>query len=190
MKKLITAVLALAATAVFAATLGTDTLTPAQLNTLRTGVCANGTARPLMQAGNVPGLLAWENTATATLAWNPYTTRQMYDEAPSYTTYDALAAGKRDSWERFLAADTRNPTKAKVRNWVVDVWGNATGGSNSESILLAATFAATNAQVILGGTVKTTGTVSATDLNFVGQVTELDTKKLIFQDNGQIYACP
>lgn len=184
------ALLALTSIAASAAGLVGDPLTPAQLNALRTGVCADNTARPLMQAGNVPGLLTWLNTGTATKGWITAVTAQTSDEAPNYTTYDTLAQGKRDSWARFLAADARSFAKNKVRNWVVDVWGSATAGSNAEAVLLAGTEAATNAQLIIGGTVKTTGTVTATDRNYDGVVTTNEATRLIFQDNGQIYTCP
>ena len=191
MKKLI-ALFALAAATLSAGAAGLtgDPLTPAQLTTLRAGVCADNTARPLMQAGNGPGLNAWLNTGTATKGWITAVPAQTADEAPNYTTYDSLTQGKRDSWARFLAVESRNFAKNKVRNWVVDVWGSATAGSNSESILLAGTEAVTNAQNILGGTVKVTGTVTATDRNYDGVVTTAETTRLIFQDNGQIYPCP
>jgi hypothetical protein len=192
MKKLI-ALFALAAATLSAGAVGTSALTDPQLVTLRAGVCADNTARPLMQAGNGPGLNAWLNTGTATLGWRGDVTAAEMDEAPSMSTYDSLTQGKRDSWERLLDlrdGRTRDFNRGPVRNWVVDVWGTATAGSNSEKILLAGTQAATNAQLILGGTVKITGTVTATDRNYVGTVTTNETSRLIFQDNGQIYACP
>lgn len=191
MKKLI-ALFALASAALSASAAGLvgDPLTPGQLVTLRAGVCADNTARPLMQAGNVPGLLSWLNTGTATKGWITAVPAQASDEAPNYTTYDSLTQGKRDSWARFLAVESRDFAKNKVRNWVVDVWGNATASSNAEAVLLAGTEAATNAQLVLGGTVKTTGTVTATARTYDGVVTTNETARLIFQDNGQIYTCP
>ena len=35
-----------------------------------------------------------------------------------------------------FCATSRDFTKAKIRNWVTDVWGNATAGSNAEAVLL------------------------------------------------------
>ena len=182
--------LVFAASTASAANLASDPLTPAQLNNLRTAVCGNATAAPLMQAGNVAGLESWLNTTTATKGWLTAVTAQVADEAPNYTSYDTLAQGKRDSWARFLAADTRSFAKNKVRAWVTDVWGTATAGSNAEAVLLAGTEAATNAQVLLGGTVKTTGTVTATDRVYDGIVTTPEVTRLVFKDNGQIYTCP
>lgn len=171
---------------------GTNALSDAQFVTLRAAVCANSTAKPLFQAGNGPALNTWLNTATATLGWKAYVNKSTMDEAATYTTYDSLVAGKRDSWVRLLdiGEGYRDFTKNKIRNWIVDIWGSATAGSISEAILLAGTESITNAQVAIGGTVKTTGTVTATDRSYQGIVTTPETTKLIFQANGQIYTCP
>lgn len=190
MKKIFALIWLFASSLAFA---GTDVLSDAQLVTLRAGVCANGTAKPLFQAGNGPALNAWLNTATGTLGWKVYVSKAVMDEAPTYTSYDTLSAGKRDSWVRLLdvgESGTRDFTKNKIRNWVVDVWGPATAASNSEAILLAGTEATTNAQNVIGGTVKTTGTVTATNRGYQGIVTTSETTRLIFQANGQIYTCP
>ena len=192
MKKLtILLAMALAALSAGAAKISAPVTDP-QMVTLRAGVCADNTARPLMQAGNGPALNAWLNTTTATKGWLTSVSKAAMDEAPSYTSYDTLATGKHDSWVRLLdvGEGSRDFSKNKVRNWVVDIWGPATASSNSEAILLAGTEAATNAQNILGGTVKTTGTVTATARNYVDLVTTPETTRLIFQANGQIYTCP
>lgn len=168
-------------------------VTDPQMVTLRAGVCADNTARPLMQAGNGPALNAWLNTATATRGWRVDVNSSDMDEAPTMTSYDSLTQGKRDSWVRLLDlrdGRTRDFTRGAVRNWVTDVWGSATAGSNAEKVLLAATEAVTNAQAILGGTAKTTGTVTATDRNYLDSVTTTETTRLIYQTNGQIYPCP
>lgn len=119
------------------------------------------------------GLMAqWFNQAVTptVLAWKTATVKDV-DEAPSYTTYDSLTQGKRDSWERFLAFD-RDFSKAKVRRWVVDVWGNATASSNSEAILQAGTRPITRGENVLGGTNSSTeGTVTARRLTWEGVIT-------------------
>ena len=111
--------------------------------------------------------MAWLNGARspATLAWFTAAPQSAVRQAPSYTTYDSLVAGKRDSWVLFLA-DAQDFTKGRTRNWVVDVWGAATASSNAEAVLLAGTFNATNLQNALGGTARVTGTVSALDLTY------------------------
>lgn len=155
-------------------------LTNAQRNTLLAAVKADQAAGPLRSAGNVTGLMAWCNAATATLAWSVAVPPLTSEEAPSYTTYDSLLQGKRDSWELFLR-NPRNFSRNKVRAWVIDVWGSATAGSNSEAILQAATEGATNAQVAIGGTIKATGTVSATDRTFAEAVSFVEAEWLCQQ---------
>lgn len=168
-----------------------DVLTSNQLTTMRAGVCANGAASPFMQApGNSAGLQAWLNTSTGGNAWGVAVDAQTSDEAPTYTTYDALSAGKRDSWVRFLAAESRNYSKKKVQDWIVDIWGAATANSNAEKILQAAIEPLTNGQSIIGGTTRTTGTVSGLDRTYYGLVSATESTQIIYRDNGTLYGCP
>lgn len=103
-------------------------------------------------------------------AWLISVPPEAIDEASNWTAFDGLTAGKRDSW-RFFLDRNRDFTRNKVRSWVTDVWGSATAGSAAETILQAGTRNATRAENVLGGTTRTTGTVSAADLNWVGSVT-------------------
>lgn len=155
-------------------------LNNAQRATLLAAVKANGTAAALRTAGDSFSLLAWCNGASAALAWRTGVQPQEADEAATYTVYDSLLAGKRDSWALFLKYP-RNFTRAKIRNWVTDVWGAAIAASSSESILQAGTEFATNAQNALGGTSKTTGTVTALDRTHIDQVTDAEVSWLIAQ---------
>lgn len=161
-------------------------LTANQIVTLRAAVIADATAHALQAAGNLAGLLAWCNGASGTLAWISAVPVIDAEEAPSYTTYDTLAQGKRDSWLVFLRS-ARDFSRAKVRNWIVDVWGNATAGSNAEAVLQAGTVQATNAELKFGGPTRTTGTVTAVARSWVGVVSETECKKLIWKDDGTIW---
>ena len=120
-------------------------------------------------------IVAWLNSdASPTVkAWITSQSVDVSDEAPNYSLFDSLLAGKRDSWVLFLRAN-RDFSKAKVRTWVTDVWGNATAGSNAEAVLLAATRNANNLEVIFGGVDRTTGTVTAQKLTLEGQATSED----------------
>ena len=161
-------------------------LTDQQLATVRAACFADAPCASSLAAGNAIAVWNWANGATATKAWLTAAPIALIEEAPTYTAYDSLIAGKRDSWVLFLKS-SRDFTKAKVRNWVVDVWGAATAGSNAEAVLLAGTVSATAAQVALGGTVRTTGTVSALDRVWTGMVGEIEARRLVFQDNGSIW---
>ena len=153
-------------------------MTPAQLATLKAAIIADPTAGPIRAAGDTASLGAWCNGASSTLAWRTSVPAQDSDEAATYTTYDSLVQGKRDSWAIFLMF-SRNFTKAKIRNWIVDVWGAATASSIAEAILQSGTEFATNAQVALGGTTRTTGTVSALSRTWAEQVSVEELSKLV-----------
>lgn len=162
-------------------------MTNAQRTALRTAIFATPEAATLLAAGDVPGLRAWCNTATpSTRRWLSDAPVLPVEEAPSYLTYDTLTQGKRDSWLLFLH-NPRDFGRAKVRQWVVDIWGNATANSNAEAVLLAGTAPATNAQVAIGGNTRTTGSVTALDATFEDEVDTLDATRLIFRDNGTIW---
>lgn len=162
-----------------------STLGNAQRNTLLTAVKADtgaSKAASFRTAGDVPGLMGYLNAAAAgpVLAWRTQVQPQDSDEAATYTTYDTLAAGKRDSWVIFLKF-TRNFSRNKVRSWITDVWGGATGGSVAEAILQAGTESATWAQNAIGGTDKGTGTVTAKDRTYTSTIDVEDCTWLINQ---------
>ena len=163
-----------------------QTLTNGQRATLCTACKGAAACNSARLADDSVTLLQWLNAtrAPATPAWRTSAPALAVEEAPTYTTYDSFTQGKRDSWELFLRSP-RDFTRAKVRNWVVDVWGAATGGSNAEAVLQAATFSATNVQSALGGTTRSTGTVSALDLSFTGAASADDATWLVQRANCQ-----
>lgn len=161
-------------------------LTAGQRATLCTACKGAAACNAARLADDSVTLLQWLNATRtpATPAWHTSAPVLSIEEAPTYTTYDSFQQGKRDSWELFLRSP-RDFTRAKVRNWVVDVWGAATGGSNAEAVLLAATYSATNVQNALGGTTRSTGTVSALDLSFTGAASSTDATWLVQRENCQ-----
>ena len=162
------------------------TLSPARLATACTACKADAACNVPRTAGNVGGVLTWLNgeRTPAALAWSKAAPQAAVRQAPAYTSYDSLATGKRDSWV-LLLADTQDFSKAKIRNWVVDVWGAATAASNAEAVLLAGTYNATNLQNAIGGTSRTTGTVTALDLTYTGQAAMGDAEWLVSPANCQ-----
>jgi hypothetical protein len=170
-----TRILTMASLALAAFTAQAQNLKPAQLVTACTACKAAAACNTPRLIGDSVSVLQWLNAARtpATPAWLTAAPVSAVEEAPSYTTYDSLAQGKRDSWLLFLN-NPRDFTKAKVRNWVVDVWGAATGGSNAEAVLLAGTANASNVQHAIGGTSRSTGAVTAIDLTFPGAASQDD----------------
>lgn len=161
-------------------------LTNNQITTLRAAVFANPTAAAALAAGNVIGVQNWCNANSGSKRWLPAADPLAVEEAPGYTAYDSMTQGKRDSWVVFLR-NARDFGRPKVRNWVADIWGTATGGSNSEAVLQAGTANATNAQIALGGAAETLGSVTATDTSFEGEVDITDATRLVYKDNGDIW---
>jgi len=133
---------------------------------------------------NDVALTAWcnQNASPLVKAFSTGVLAKDVDEACDWTQFDAIQAGKRDSWGFFLNMSSRDFTKAKVRKWVTDVWGNATSSSVAEAILLAGTFNASNAENILGGTSRNTGTVTALELNYIRSSTSSPTGDININD--------
>ena len=118
------------------------------------------------------------NASPVTKAWKISVPQEDADDAPDYSTFDAIVAGKRDSWGFFLAR-SRDFTRNKVRKWITDIWGNATTNSNAEAILQAGTVNATRAEVVIGGTTRTTGTVSGLERTMVGELSQQDVSLIL-----------
>jgi len=150
-------------------------MTPAELQTLVTALRASADANiinmlaPATRNDNALAEYINGKANPVVKAWRTSLPTNDADDAPDYSTYDSLVPGKRDSWNLFLRTN-RDLTRTKVRKWITDVWGNATANSNAEAILLAGTENATRAEVLMGGTDATTGTVTASKRNWVGTV--------------------
>lgn len=150
-------------------------MTPEQRTVLAAAIRANPATAQLCIDRNDSAIKAWLDAyaSPVTKAWITAQPIADSDDAPDYSTFDALVAGKRDSWGFFLR-QPRDFTRSKVRKWVTDIWGAATAGSNAEAILLAATRKTTNCELIFGGTDSTTGTVTAKKLVFEGSASSED----------------
>ena len=142
-----------------------------QLATLKAAILSETNAAfvTLRNSGATGAMADWYNVASNTDAWRSNVPAIESDDAPDYSTFDALAAGKRDSWTLFLGF-SRDFTRNKVRKWVTDVWGPAIASSNAENILKAGVEKARRGEVVFGGNVTSTGTVSATNRTLVGTI--------------------
>lgn len=154
--------------------------TPLSRTALLAAIKLNPTAAALRMAGEGFLLLAWCNNASLAAAWRTAVPPSDSDEAATYTAYNNMTAGTRDSWSLFLKF-SRDLSKVKIRAWVIDIWGNATPGSITEAILQAGVEFATNAQAALGSTPATSGTVTAVVRNYDGRVNADDVAWMIGQ---------
>jgi hypothetical protein len=155
------------------------TLTPAQLTALKAGILAetNATFVGYRNNGQTTLMRDWlnGNKSPAVNCWRSDVPPEDSDEATPWPAFDALAAGKRESWVHAFMRYPRNYSRAAVRKWITDTWGSSTAGSNAETILTAGLRRITRAEAILGGsTTATTGTVSALNLDWAGPITDTD----------------
>ncbi len=160
-------------------------LTNSQLAALKAGILAetDPSVVAALQNGADNVITAWCNQLSAnpaTAAWRVRVSPQDMDEAflKAATKLDTLSAGKQFSLTR-MSAYARDFNKQTIRNWLTDIWGNATANSDAEKILQALTETATKGQVYIGGTVRATGTVSALDRSFTGTFTDDDIAKAL-----------
>ena len=149
-------------------------LTNAQRNTLKAYILADPVLSTKVSGpGTDRAFIADALSATASpaqKAWRTNVPAAEADDAPNYANFDSILPGKRESWGFFLRYP-RDFTRNKTRKWVTDIWGNATAGSDAEAILQAGTENARLCEVVIGGSTKTTGTVSALDRTYIGIVT-------------------
>jgi hypothetical protein len=166
--------------------MATTQLSTAQVATLKAFVAASVDAS-IVAARTAGATIALRDLLNADAAgpvkaWNVSVGAQTLDEATPWTSFDTLdsaaAGGKKLSWLQVFRFN-RDFSKAAMRKWVTDVWGNATAASNAEAILQACLVNATVAQNAIGGTVRTTGTVSGLDRDFVGSVSQEDCQKIL-----------
>lgn len=147
-------------------------LTPAQLTTLKAAILAetNNTFVGYRNNGQTDRMAGWLNQSGSTDAWMDAAERRTIFEAIDLTKFDALTAGKRDSWRLLMDNAPIDFGRNKMRQAVVDVWG----ATDSVPVLQGLLEKATRAQALLGGTTKTTNTVAGLDRAFMGFLSGAD----------------
>jgi hypothetical protein len=133
----------------------------------------------LRDSGQTGAMANWYNEFSTIDAWMPAVSAKILDEGADYSSYDTLAAGKRDSWDIFLRYGPRDMTKNKLRKVVTDVWGNAVAASISETILQGCLEKARKGELVFGVNSASTGTVTGEKRNWVGTLTNDDIIKAL-----------
>ena len=129
--------------------------------------------------GQTPLMVAWFNKpkSPAVKCWRADVQPQESDEATPWANFDNITqASKRDSYLHAFMRYPRDFTKASVRKWITDVWGNATVGSDAAAILTnAGQRDITRAEAVLGGSnVVTTNSVSGIKLTWTGPMIDAE----------------
>lgn len=147
-------------------------LTTAQETTLAAALKAETDQSVIdaLRARNDMALADWCNAASTTDAWNQSMTGMLLFEASDITKFDGLPAGKREAWRMMLDFAPVDMTRQKNRKAVQDVWGS----TDSVAVLQSCTRKATRAEAYLGGTSRTTNTVTALALAWTGTLSHSD----------------
>jgi hypothetical protein len=145
-----------------------QTVTPAQATAIRAGV--NAETDPVVVAARAirddQAISAWCNGASATDAWLASADRRTLFEAIDVTKFDALTAGKRDAFKLMMDNAPLDFGRNKMRSALVDVWG----ATDSVAVLTALREKATRCQMYVGGTSRTTNTVTGLDRGWAEQM--------------------
>ena len=100
------------------------------------------------------------------------TKREMF-EAMNISTYDAVSAGKKESWQLMLSMAPIDMTRGGMRKGVLDIFVTV----DANAMLAAFTEKASRAEEIIGGSSPTTGTVTALKRDWVGDVLAADLRE-------------
>ena len=153
-------------------------LTPSQRNTLRTAISTEPTIAAAYASRDDQAIAAWCNAASSTYAWMSAADARTLFEAGDVTKYDGLTAGKRAAWDRIERNAPIDVGRGKMRTAVVDIWGN----TDSVAVLQALVEKATNCQAKVGGTSRTTNTVTALARNWAGTLSAYEVSVLLNGD--------
>jgi hypothetical protein len=183
---LFASILALAALAAKA-----QSLTAAQFVTIRAAVCADvATARPLLQAGDVPGLKAWANASTVTfITWKSKVTIEEVGDNIVGTELSGLSTLNTTRLQAIimLSPNGVNPSKGDRRAFFDDVFSGTGGALTRPKLLALWKRPATRAERVFA---TGTGTdLAPATLIWEGALSDNDVARIIFQDNGTIYTC-
>jgi hypothetical protein len=142
-------------------------MTNAQLTALKTLIASE----PANQTRNDAEITAWCNEASATIVWRTYVDAQeVMANGFVWTAVDGLTAGKARIWDWLTRYGGFNPSKANVRQGLVDAFGAASAMANGIMPHLKRT--ATRAE---GAMASGTGTdASPSTLTYEGTVSTQD----------------
>jgi len=119
-------------------------------------------------------LAKWCNDATSTKAWTVSVSKRDMFEAMNISTYDAVSAGKKESWQLMLSMAPLDFSRGGMRKGVLDIFVAA----DANAMLASFTENASQLEVLIGGSSTTTGTVTALKRGFVGVVEVSDLKQV------------
>ena len=168
-----------------------QTLTPAQIITVRAAACADtATARPMMLAGDANALSAWLNSNSTFIAWRSDVRADEIGNAWLGTDIDGMSALNMQRLQLLLASSPEglfDMTRADRRAGFEGPFG--TNANNGSRVAMRAAWKrpATQAERALA---TGTGTDAAPGvLTFTGSVQQSQATSIVYRDNGTLWGC-
>lgn len=177
---------------VFSALACAQSLTTAQLTTVRTFACADtGTARPMVLAGDTASLRAWLNATGTFVVWRKAVPTPSIGPVLNYVAVSNLTTANRDRATTFVIL---NPATFDASQDIADYWDTTFGGTlgGQGATVRAALQAhwrrnALRVEQALSSGSGTTGSPGV--MTFEGAISEPDTTRLVFTDSGVLIGC-
>jgi hypothetical protein len=166
-------------------------MTPEQITSLRAKVFADSAANTLLTAGDSSGLRTYLNAAvSAFIVWRTSVSQDeiMGSAAFDWTRVDNLSVGKARIWEWLFknSGISIDPSQANKRAGIDAAWVGTTADLNVRAaVYVKCKRSATMAEKMLATGTGTDATPAVMDLQ--GEVSDNDTARIIFKDNGQIW---
>lgn len=165
-------------------------LTDDQLPTLRAAIFANPTAAALLSAGNPSGLRAFLNAAAspAFICWRTAVPQdEIMQNGFDWTRVDNATVGQWRIWDAMFSNEQRsiNPGKANVRAGIDQAWPGSANAQMRVSIYGHCKRTATNAEKMLASGTGSDAVPGA--FAFEGEISDYDSARLVFKDNGDIW---
>lgn len=161
-------------------------MTNGQKNTLRTAILAEPA---LATAVSIRDDMAIANYCNAAATPTQKAWKEIYSAADLFsatvlTEYIARSAAERQGYDLLISMAGNmgiDPSRAKIRNAIADIFSGASNSTSRAAILNNMTQDATWAEVKIGGTNATTDTVTAWRRNWTGILTVSDISALLNQ---------
>ena len=166
-------------------------MTPDQITALRAKVFADSSANALLAAGDSAGLRTYLNTVVpAYIVWRTAVTQDeiLRSSAFDWTRVDNLSVGKDRIWGMMFrnSITSIDPSQANIRAGIDAVWVGTQADLNVRAaVYVKCKRSATMAEKMLATGTGTDASPAVMDLQ--GEVSDNDTGRIIFHDNGVIW---
>lgn len=168
-----------------------QTLTPAQIITVRAAACADtATARPMMLAGDANGLSGWLNSASTFITWRSDVLAEETGNAWVGTDIDGMSALNMQRLQLLLASSPSgvfDMTRADRRAGFENPFGASASNPSRVAMRAAWKRAATQAERALATGTGTDATPGV--LTFSGAVQQTQATGIVYRDNGTLWGC-